>query len=366
MELSSAVCRRLWPNVDPYPILRVLGTDPVLDGLGSREPRAAATSLMEPVAQRLSGSDEMDALHALDALVRAGGDPRRVLPRVAAELKRSRFRSAAAKVLVRAALGGASLVEVVDTLDRAPSDEWVERARRLAKLEHRPGVVAKLAVAYANQVPMGDLHGAIGLLERQLLAGGGDEVLEELLAAGRDRYRCWRAMIPSMVWGLAAEPDEAARAMGKVRFLSPPADDVREVGQPLVGPIVARLWDTVEAAETLEVLVRLGCSLDGTTDAVDAARSHPSVGVRSACSRALTRHRVREGLEEEAMPGLSRRRVYAPSEAPLEGVTVCRACGGKAEILYRNEDASQVHVDGLAEWRCTLCGSYGEDRWGYG
>jgi len=391
----TQLLRTLWPRVDPYEVVGVLREqDPasvaaLLAELPALSGPDAATRLMVPVADALatrSPADRVEALHALDALVRGGGDPSAILPAAAATLPHRKTRRAAERLLRRAALKGWSLLSL-DLPEPTGKDLSARQIYRLAALQRRglEPAVCTLGIIYDRQ-PISNMHESLALVEEQLLSGdraSAQAALAGLTAAGADLYRCWLALLPVLTSQLrdGAWQNEAACALGQLRYTpryavglseAQVAQDVAprlgEVMAVLAGVLRVRRVVAQSAAQTLWNFAALGVPLDAVRAELEGALSSPDATVRSRCSGALSEWLVRSGQEPPLPRGCSHRRRFAASDTPLEGggTVRCLACGVEgAQVLYSHEDISQTHADIMAEARCAACGVYSEHRWGY-
>ncbi|MBK6696779.1 MAG: hypothetical protein IPG50_32000 [Myxococcales bacterium] len=106
--------RELWPDVDPHDVCRVLAHLDAVGGVDTKarvdealsRPGREAASLDGTLASALNTierAEKISVLHALDALIRAGGDPSAALVALAATLDDSRTVQAASAALHRAA-----------------------------------------------------------------------------------------------------------------------------------------------------------------------------------------------------------------------------------------------------------------------
>ncbi len=387
----------LWPGIDSERVHMALRTASDLGTPGVQEllSRAielggpqAADLLMAPVAATFplpDSRDRADTMMALATLIRAGGDPTPALPALAQALSDRHCRSAAVTTLRRAALAGWPLDPIHPTL-QALDDPRGELAtvRRLAFLEHprREHAIAALKQVHANQ-PVGNLRTGIGLVE-QLLASSesqalADAVLAELLAAGRDAYKTWFALLPALRHVLAEGPDDqrvrALNTLSQFRFVPGYALELDEeparvaalptlerclldIAPHLAAP-AARV--AIAAAEAVQVLTRAGASLDGVRAQVDVALDHAQVSVRSACSIALSQYLRRTGDEPELGEGASYRRTYSRSDEPVTDgdPRVCGLCGAQqVRIIYSEDDGAQFYRLYTSESHCGACGRY--------
>ena len=395
--------RALWPGVSPHEVLSVLSdqakvdptaVDALLEEALNLPPADAATRLMAPVIAAVDDRKPWDraiVISALDALIRAGGDPMAVLAFAVGELEERRTTETAARMLRRAALNGWSLAGVAEQLANCRVDKerpQVRRAYRLAALQERGfvGEIRKVAAVYHAHRPMGDLHGGIGVLQEQLLSDDMHEVraardaLDNLVAAGERTHDSWLALLPVLTQQLGegkTRRQEAARAVSQLRYALKDASEPDRAALPgKLAPVVNALAGVLtevspaadSAAEALGIVVGFGASLEAVRPQIDAALGHAQVGVRSDCSRALSVWLVREGIEEAVPARCSRRRVYATSDEPLEGEKVisCEACDAPAPVLYRYEEINQFDEHHMVETLCPACGLYSEHHWGYG
>lgn len=393
---AERALRALWPRVGPYEVASTLSewsavepgpADALLAEVSALPPADAATRLMPAIAARLEPTPPRDrhiVLHALDALVRAGGDPTSILGVPAQALLERRTAGPAATALRRAALRGWPLDGVREPVERCESTEPpVGHVKRLLALQdHGEHAAIRTLCGIYDASVIGNLHEGLGVLEARLLAGdaGARQALAEAAAAGADLFRQWEAMLPVWVDALGTDAREAAaRAIGQLQHVTGetriPPDEALQSALPrlgvAIGPLCARLSDRSRAAEaaarTLQSLVAQGASLAGHESEVEAALSDARVAVRHPCSVALTAFLEREGREEPLPAGFSRRPIHAvgPTPLPDERPTRCGHCGGEAHVVYKHEDISQTHADILIESRCSVCGLYEESRYGY-
>ncbi|MEZ4316267.1 MAG: hypothetical protein R3F61_02135 [Myxococcota bacterium] len=391
--------KALWKGVEPYPVVAVLceaaendpSLEPVVEHALTQTGPGAATHLMEAVAGTVrvrAPRDRVTTMHALDALVRAGGDPRGVLDVAVGALSGPTLRSAA-EVLVRAALWGWSLETVTEPLfDTDGSGEGcvqLEHARRLATLQQRGehAAIRGLARVY-RAMPVANLHPGVGVLEAQLADPERRELAADVLVALQeadgDMSDCWEALLPILEQSLRAGPDwerrDAAHTVAQVRYANKEPDarvglqaPLRTLIQALVEVLPderSRVAD--EAAGALSVLAERGADLSHADTALAHHAEDPRPAVRIACSRALSAWRVRAGAEAELPRGCSHRRVFAESDAPANDPPAhveCPACSEAAIVIFRAEDISQTHADIMVEARCPACGVYSEHHWGY-
>ena len=308
----------------------------------------AASALMAPVASAFGTIEPRErglVLDAIDALIRAGGDPAPALEALARGLGEARTVEKACTGLHRAALAGHSIASVWEQLSSSDGkDRHVRSVVRLAALQRR-GLHAdlrRLGTLYEQQRPIGNLHGGIGLLEESLLSRVEAEValarraLAELEAAGADSFLGWVALLPVLSGQLRA-PDGERReraaaalaqielAVGRSREFAPREAEGRVL--PLLRPALEGLTallgsegaESAIAARTIEVFVDIGCPLDDLLPRLEAALEDPRVEVRSASSRAVSAALQRSGAEARLPRGRSHRRTYALADAPLEG-----------------------------------------------
>ncbi len=405
--------RAIWPGVNSNDVCGVLGH---LDTKASPGIRAqidealalpgadAACALMAPVASAFAWverSERACVLDAIDALIRAGGDPAPALPVLAEALGDFRTVQRACVALHRAALAGHSIASVGESLAEASKGKGgisaldvrlVHTVQRLEALQRRGQHedLATLASVYEQQRPVGNLHGGIGLLEDSLLSESGDEVtfarlaLTELLHAGTDSYLAWIALLPVLNVHVRSTSrdgrERAAAALGQVTFAIGRAAELeeREATErtlPLLYPLLEGLAallssedaESSVAAKTIEVFVDIGCSLAAVRDRIDAALGDTRVEVRSACSRALSKALQRAGEETPLPPGRSHRRTYSPSDTPLgDGRKVrCPHCGAmEAVTLYEARDRGNTWDDTTIELKCSACGVYSAEHFG--
>lgn len=397
--------RELWPGVDPHDVCTVLAH---LDAVGSvdtkariaealsRQGREAASALMAPVAFALNTierAEKVSVLHALDALIRAGGDPTAALVVLASTLDDIRTVQPASAALHRAALAGYSLAPIREALSKAAAHHRsVRDVARLDALQRRGQHVdlRRLSAVYERQRPIGNLHGALGLLEDSLLSDVDAELtearraLEEAERAGSDVYRVWVSFLPIMTRQLGAADHErrerAAAALAQVKFAvgRSPERSEREAAAlalPLLRPTLDGLTALLEgedaermaSAATIEVFVELGCPLTDVRQRLEVALGDARVEVRAACSRALSAALGRAGEEKPLPPGRSHRRTYASSDTPLEAgrKTRCPNCGAlEALVIYESRDRGNTWDDTTVERKCGSCQIYLLERFG--
>ncbi|MCB9695081.1 MAG: hypothetical protein H6736_25025 [Alphaproteobacteria bacterium] len=390
-----AFLKASWPRVASHDVMSVLQAgarwdEPLpepLAELAALAPVEVATALMVPVASAMHDRkpwDRIEVLGALDALIRAGGDPSAILPDVIGALDVERTREAAGGVLHRAALHGNPIHTALSALAPYAGSRHggLRDAHTLAALQAagQGDAVERVGAVIRGLAPYGDLQGAIGLVEHQLLASDTravDEarvVLDGLLEAVPDRGAAWLAVVPVLCTQLrSAEPSwrrEAAQAAGKARHvLAGPAPGGRL--EPLVEALadcLAHSDDGVAglAASALGALVATGGSLASVRARVDAALLDPREAVRSAVSPALSAWLVAAGLEETLPPGRSHRRIWALTDTPVEGPVVCPHCGDPdAAVIHRYHHRRQFGEDNLVETCCPACRVYSVETYGY-
>ena len=386
-----------WPGVDPSPVVAVLSeaatSDPGIEVLaheaGALDGPQAASLLMQPVAATLEQralADRFQVFHAIDALIRAGGDPSPVLGIVASGLSVPRTTVVAAQTLRRAALRGWSLVPVAELVLGCTSSSAVDpvaQVRRLVTLQQRGehGVVELLGQVYGAQA-YGNLFGAFAVLEDQLIEAteAAKDTLVALHAAGSDPLACWLTLLPTFEHQLRGGPPaiqrQTAEAVGQLHHAGRDLHArTRTELAPRSGPLIAALTGllsgpnevAVAAAGALRVLADHGCDLAGVRRALEAGMDHARVDVRSGCSRALSTWLRLGGLEAPLPPRCSHRRVFAIGDEALadHGSVACPCCKGTARTIYHHQDRSQTHEDTMIEALCTGCGVYSEHHWGY-
>lgn len=389
----------LWPGVsaeDPYSVLRKaseLGTRDIqallLEAieLGGR---AAADLLMGPVAATFPLPDYRDrhgTMHAIDALVRAGGDPTPALSALVEALGDRHCRGSAIGALRRAALAGWSLEPVREALEAADDPHGdVAKVCRLAFAVHpeREARVEALQQIYAQQ-PVGNLREGLGLVEHLLNSNDAevraiaDRAITELLDAGPDLYRTWFALLPALrhvlEHGGDAERRDALETLADFRVtLSYTAGhseaEAREAARPeleaLLVSVVPQLASSsvrvaTQAAEVVRRFAEQGASLADVRDAVDTALRDPRVAVRSECSTALSHDLRRIGEEPELPHHAAYRRTYALDDRPVDDAEprVCALCGAKAtRFIYQADNGAQFYRVYTSELHCTACGRY--------
>lgn len=390
--------RAQWPGVDPEAVCAVLAS---IDAAGTEADRAgveaalvlagadAASALMGPVAAAFGSvapSERVGVLHAVDALIRAGGDPAPALAVLAEALADARTVKPACEALHRAALAGGSLAPVREALAKASCDDSVRAVMRLEALQRR-GLhddLRALAAIYARR--LGNLHGALGLVEESLLAEAGDEAvaartaLAECERAGTDLYRCWTALLPVVrrhLEGDHGERSAAALAQIEVAIGRSAEFDATEAAAravPLLEPTLEGLTALLGgedrarmvAAKAIEVLLAMGCSAFAVRHRIERAMRDPRVEVRSACSRALSAALARTGEETGLAPGQSHRRTFAMDDTPLDARKArCPHCGAtEAVLLYESRDRGNTWDETTAERKCAACGIYTVERFG--
>lgn len=400
--------RELWQGVDPYAVGAVLahledrdepGVSALVDNALSRSGIEAASELMRPVAAAAALVDpaqQFEVFHALDALIRAGGDPSAALPTLVRGLGESRTEKQACEALRRAALSGCSLAPVREALEKVAAGSHggsVSAVQRLETLQRRgmQAELRRLSIVYAQQRPYGNLHGGIGLVEESLLASDDSDLasarhaLAELERAGSDFYLCWIALVP-VLRGHLRRPDsgrreQAAKALGQLSFAITnstkleKAEAVRRI-LALLYPVLAELaallgGDDAErtaAATTIEVFAEIGCPLSDIRDRLEAALGDDRVDVRSACSRALSTALQRTGAEARLPLGRSHRRTYAASDTPLsdQRPTRCPQCDAQmASVIYESRSRGNTWDDTTIELKCSSCGIYSVESFGY-
>lgn len=375
--------RELWAGVDPYPVVAMLrrqaqsdpeGAQELLDEACALAPEEAATLLIQPALTwlRATEPDERgDAWRALDSLVRAGADPTEALPVAASALGTSEGRSAAARLLRRAALRGASLASVAEELLGIEVHPDVRSVQRLALLEREDStLLLALGQAYEGQ-RVANLFPALALLEEQLLTEAAEEARDALVAvvdAGEDLLASWVALLPVLLRQLGHEPHqrEAARMLGQLRFAD--GDDAASRLPPLQGvavalaPLLTAAAPVArEAARTLELLAATETDLEPVATELRAGTHSDSRLVRSCCSRALSLWLCRTGVEAPLPPGQSHRRVHAANDEPFEGTRSrrCPACNESgARLIFEWDDGAQFYRSGLTEVFCPACQVY--------
>lgn len=403
--------RRLWPRVDPWSLIFVLrhltaqGEDAraqvqaTLDEALALPPAAAASALMGPVASAAASYERRelkDVVNAIDALIRAGGDPAPALDLLATCMEDYRNLRGAASALRRAALRGWSIAALGDRLatlsPSAGEAAHVRGVQRLALLGRRGmnDALARLDHVYRSH-GLANLFEGVGLVEELLLADAADDVdlarrsLIALEEAGADLYRAWIALLPVLRRDLRADDPRlrstAARALGQLRYTlkesreHPPEEAFRRV-EPALAPVLDELAALLasdaplaaDAAETIEVFAALGAPLGGVCGALEAALDDPRVEVRSPCARSLSTYMRRIGEESPLPSGCSHRRTYAASDAPLDDRRAgrCPACGEvAAAVIFERHDRGNTWDDTLLESRCGRCGVYSIERYGY-
>lgn len=387
----------LWPGVSAERVHMVLraasergtpGVQPLLERaieLGGKE---AADLLMAPVADTFPFPDYRDrpsTILALDALIRAGGDPTPALPALAQALGDRHCAAGAAHTLRRAALAGFDLEPLRAVLNASDDDRGeLHAVRRLAFMDRpdRRDILAQLAQVYADQ-RVGNLSEGIGLVEELLGSADaatrsiGDDVLSALLAAGRDLYRCWFALLPALRRVLArgdtTQRRRALRALDQFRCTPKYAvglseGEAAEQALPTltallvdVAPLLAT--DSARAAATVILhFTERGASAEGVVEALTQALTHADDQVRSACSQALSLHLARTGAEEALPQGASWRRSFATTDDPLRPADKparCARCGElAARTIYEHNDGAQFYSTTTWETRCAACGVY--------
>ena len=390
---------RLWPGVSSeqtYMVLREasdLGTPGVQEllceaiALGGKE---AADLLMATVSATFPFPDSRSragTVVAMEALIRAGGDPTPALPTLVEALKDRHCRAAAVSTLRKARLAGWSLEPIREALERIDDPIGdVAAVRRLAFLSHpHPEVaIASLQRVFKKQ-RLGNLRTGIGLVEQLISSESradqalGDEVLAALQDSGRDAYRSWFALVPAHRHFLAAgsvqQTRDALHSMSQFRYLPGEAEglgeqEARVAALPtldgLLRDIVAQLAArdarvAVAAADAVKAFVEQGASLEAVRAEVDAALGHSDVSVRSACSIALSLHLRRTGEEPELPGGAFYRRTYGRSDEPVSDAAprTCALCGAQeVRVIYDEDDGSQFYRLYTSETHCAGCGRY--------
>lgn len=355
----------------------------------------AASALMDPIASALGWverTERVAVLHAVDALIRAGGDPTPALSALAQSLGDSRTVQAACAALHRAALSGYSIAPVREHLSKAAGQDSAVRAvQRLEALQRR-GLHAELRrlSAIYKQVPVANLHVAIGLLEESLLSDVDDEVsgarlaLENAECARSDLYRCWVALLPVLHRHLHAPHRErrerAAAALGQVKLAISQSTELKESeARERVLPLLHPALDGLTAllggeeaerrigARAIEVFAEIGCSLAEFRSRIEVALRDEQIEVRSACSRALSMALQRAGDETPLPPGRSHRRSYALSDTPLgDGRKArCPNCDAlEAVVIYELRDRGNTWDDTTIERKCSSCQIYSLEHFG--
>jgi hypothetical protein len=366
--------------------------------LSSRSGAEAASALMAPVAAAFKSIEPRErgvVLDAIDALIRAGGDPTPVLPALARGLEDGRTVEKACVGLHRAALAGHSIASVWQQLSKAATgtpDGRVRSVERLAALQQR-GLHAdlrRLGTVYEQQRPIGNLHGGIGVLEESLLSGVEEEValarraLAELERAGADSYLGWIALLPVLSEQVRAPDRErcarAAAALAQIEYAvsRSVAFEPREAAEralPLLRPALDGLTallgsegaESAIAARTIQAFVDIGCPLGDLRPRLEAALDAPRVDVRSAASRAVSADLQRAGTEARLPRGRSHRRTYASADTPLVGreTVRCPSCGGKeAAVIYESRDRGNTWDETTCEIRCPACRVYAVELFG--
>ncbi len=397
--------RELWQGVDPHEVCSVLahvdstGAPSVQVGIEealSLSGVDAASALMAPIASAFGSVDRADraqVLHAIDALIRAGGDPAPALGALAQGVGDGRTVQQACAGLHRAVLSGCSIAPVRETLAKASADGHSVRAvQRLDELQRRGknAELRSLGAVYEQQRPMGNLLGGIGLVEESLLSADDAEVtvatlaLAQLERAGSDFYRCWLAMLPVFNVPVRATDrglrEPVVAALGQVRFAigKSPELDEREAARrvvPLLTPALDGLADLLggqdsegtAAAKVIEVFVQIGCSLSDVRPRVEAALGSAQVEVRSTCSRALSIALQRTGEETPLPQGRSHRRTYAAADTPLENdrTVRCPNCNAMAAVvIYESRDRGNTWDNTTIELTCSSCRIYSVEHFG--
>ncbi|MCB9794878.1 MAG: hypothetical protein H6741_19405 [Alphaproteobacteria bacterium] len=387
----------IWPGVGSERVYMVLrqaseqgtpGIQALLEEALRRGGPEAADLLMAPVAATFpfpDHRDRPDTVTAIDALIRAGGDPTPALPALARALEDRHVRAGALSALRRATLAGHSLESIRGPLEAAedPRGE-VAKLRGLAFFQHpsREATIASIRRVHDNQ-PFGNLRGGIGIVEQLITSEGpearrlGDAALVELLAAGEDAYRTWLALLPALRWvlrrGAVGQGREALHALQQLRYTLKHASALGEdeaLGRalPTLEAVLLEVAPLLEgelaapAAQLVHAWAELGVSLEGARGRIEAALKHPDAVVRSECSQGLTLH-LRRTDEEPRLPrGVSRRRVYAADDTPLRpgaAPGICVQCGATAvHVIYEENDGMQFYSTTTVESRCGACGLY--------
>ncbi|MCA9663701.1 MAG: hypothetical protein KC486_35560 [Myxococcales bacterium] len=388
---------KLWPGVSAERVHMVLraasesgtpGVQPLLERaieLGGKE---AADLLMVPVADTFPFPDYRDrpsTVLALNALIRAGGDPTPALPALAQALGDRHCAAGAIGTLRRAAIAGFDLEPLRAVLEATDDDSGeLHTVRRLAFMERpdRKDTLARLAQVYANQ-RVANLREGIGLVEELLgspepaTRDVGDSVLAGLLAAERDLYRCWIALLPALrhflARGTATQRRQALRALDQFRYTPKYAVGLtkRQASKQALPTLTALLVDVApllatdaagEAAAVILQFTELGAAAEGVVEALNQALTHADDQVRSACSQALSLHLARTGAEETLPKGVSWRRSFATTDDPLrpaEKPARCARCGElAARTIYEHNDGAQFYSTTTWETRCAACGVY--------
>jgi hypothetical protein len=328
--------------------------------------------------------DQVEVFGALETLIRAGGQPAAAFPAVVRGLEVERTRRAAGSVLRQAALHGHPLHDALDALApyaRDP-DPDLREAHALAALQHAGmgDVVSQVAAVIRHHRPMATFHGALGLIEHQLLDGAPAEVvqarvaLDALVEAGPELRASWRAVEPVIRTQLAsAEPfwqREAALAAGRAPIALRGADRPAEGLDALVEALArcaSHSDDGVagHCARALGALVEFGASLAAVQTRVEEALDDPREAVRSASSRALSAWRADAGLEARLPAGFSHRRTWATSDDPIEGPCACPHCQApSAAVIHRWRQRRQFGEDHRVEVHCRTCGVYSIEEHG--
>ncbi len=398
--------RKLWPRVDPTWIINSVahrrtqdreGVDALLaraDALPGPDAASLLVPLVASTMETIERGDQVHVIDALDALIRAGGDPGPARGVFLQGLGDRSMDGSTCRALRRAALSGWSIVAFEAALARVSERaRWLADARRLAALQ-REGRIAEIHAlnsVYDNQ-PVANLFDGIRLVAQQLLDDSAEAVelasatLVQLQRAGDDLWRCWCVMIPVLRHQLRLRDPERCVAAARVLQQAPrmversgarsPEQAVRQVSsvvEPTLSELLAlaRVDDSyaaTAAAEAAFACVEAGFSLARARGAAERVLDHEQLWVRVACSRALSRHLRRVG-EEPALPeGFSHRRTYARSDAPLAGKRAgsCGRCDAVSRfVIYEHTDRRQFSEDSVIESRCTACGVYRVAQFGY-
>lgn len=397
--------RRLWPHVDPGPLISLLrDCEEAVPGVEETVAQAfsypaeqagdAASLLMAPVGAALPSVEARErglVMQALDVLVRAGGDPSPVFTLLTRALGSESTRWSALRMLRAAALRGWSLLPIAEHL--AGMEEPVDgrdsmgSVQRLLRMQQAgcSSAITDLSTVYTAQRPMGIVLEGMGLVEELFVTGAPEDLelaratLADLVRAGKDAFAVWSAQVPALRRHLRARDagsrERAASALGKIRYAVGKSSEFDEeeaarAALPAITellPELARLLSDESgasraAADTIRIFAALGCSMEVVEGALEAAMDDPRVDVRRACSEALSIHRVRTKKEAPLPRWFSYRRTHARSDAPLpsrRSRMTCQICGEKAvDVIYEWNDGAQFYSLSITELRCSACGVY--------
>lgn len=398
-------CRRLWPRVDPGPLISLLrGHGEAVPGVEetvaqafsypAEEAAAAASLLMATVGAVLpavQARERSAVMQALDVLVRAGGDPSPVFTLLTQALRDASTQRSALTILRAAALRGWSLLPIEEPLagmeEAGSGRDSMGSVQRLLRMQQAGylSAITDLSVVYTAQRPMGTLLEGMGLVEELFVTGAQEDLelaratLADLVRAGKDFFAIWSAQVPVLRRHLRAQDaglrERAACALGKIKYAVDKSSELDEEEAArealpalteLLPELAKILGDETSAspaaADTIRTVAALGCSMEAVEGALEAAMDDPRVDVRRACSEALSIHRVRTKKEAPLPRGFSYRRAYAQSDTPLpsrRSPMTCQLCGEQAvDVIHDWNDGAQFYSLSITELRCSACGVY--------